>query len=129
MTDLSRLHPDDLSALADLVADRLAERLTDVVPGHRGTLVDAAEVAQRFGFERAWVYSHADELGAVRLGDGARPRLRFDLDKVVEALTARQASEGSPAPESPVASRSPQRRRRRRSGTRVELLPVRADRA
>lgn len=33
-------------------------------------LVDAVELARRFGMERSWVYSHAIELGAVKLGNG-----------------------------------------------------------
>ena len=73
-----RLHPDDVEA----IARRTAELLRDLdagAPGHRAQLVDAAEIARRFGVERGWVYAHANELGAVRLGTGRRPRLRFDL--------------------------------------------------
>lgn len=40
--------------------------------------VDAAELARRRAVERDWVYAHARELGAIRLG-GPRGRLRFDL--------------------------------------------------
>jgi len=36
-------------------------------------LVDAAELARRFGIERSWVYTHAIELGAIKLGNGASP--------------------------------------------------------
>jgi hypothetical protein len=36
----------------------------------RRELVDAAELARRLGIERSWVYSHAIELGAVKLGGG-----------------------------------------------------------
>ncbi len=38
-------------------------------------LVDAAEIARLHGKTRSWVYEHAGELGAVRLGSGPRPRL------------------------------------------------------
>ena len=48
--------------------------------------MDAAEVAERFGVHRSWVYSHAEKLGAVRLGTGPKARLRFDLQRVVELL-------------------------------------------
>ena len=41
-------------------------------------LLDAAELARRLGVDRSWIYNHAVELGAIRLGEGARPRLRFD---------------------------------------------------
>jgi hypothetical protein len=36
-----------------------------------------AEVARRLGVSREWVYEHAEELGASRIGTGSRPRLRF----------------------------------------------------
>lgn len=38
---------------------------------------DAAELARLFGIERSWVYTHAIELGAVKLGGGAKPRHEF----------------------------------------------------
>ena len=41
-------------------------------------LIDAAEVARRLGVSREYVYDHAAELGAERLGTGPRARLRFD---------------------------------------------------
>jgi hypothetical protein len=49
-------------------------------------LVDAAELARRFGIERSWVYTHAIELGAVKLGNGAKPRLRFDPEVAARVL-------------------------------------------
>lgn len=49
-------------------------------------LISAAEVAGRWGIGRRWVYEHAEELGAIRLGAGARPRLRFDPEAVAERL-------------------------------------------
>ena len=51
-------------------------------------LVDAAELVAMFGIERSWVYAHAIELGAVKLGDGKKPRLRFDPE-----IAARGAAE------------------------------------
>jgi hypothetical protein len=39
--------------------------------------LDARELAQQLGVSRDWVYEHADELGASRIGSGSRPRLRF----------------------------------------------------
>lgn len=51
-----------------------------------GTMLMAAQVAARFNVERSWVYAHADELGVVRLGDGPRPRLRFDAAVVAQRL-------------------------------------------
>jgi hypothetical protein len=59
-------------------------------------LVDAGTVAAVLGVSRAWVYDHADELGGVRLGDGAKPRLRFDLNAARErmACSASKPSQG-----------------------------------
>ena len=61
----------------------------------RRELVDAAELAKRFAIERSWVYSHAIELGAVKLGSGAKPRLRFDPE--IAARILRRADEKSAA--------------------------------
>lgn len=40
---------------------------------------DARTVAHLLGVDRSWVYEHAKQLGAVRLG-GPHGRLRFDLE-------------------------------------------------
>jgi hypothetical protein len=42
--------------------------------------------ARRFGIERSWVYSHAIELGVVKLGSGSKPRLRFDPEVAAQVL-------------------------------------------
>jgi hypothetical protein len=41
-----------------------------------------AELAEWLNVKPSWVYEHADELGALRLGTGPRARLRFDPDEV-----------------------------------------------
>jgi hypothetical protein len=117
---IDRMHPADLERLAELVADHLTERLRPVPAGE---LVDAAELAQRFGVSRDWAYQHASRLGVVRLGDGPRARLRFDPAKVREALAG-------PQPEIPSAGAPrPPRRRRRTAGASADLLPIRGPRA
>jgi len=70
-------------------------------------LLTAAEVAQRFGVARDWVYANADLLGVIRLPSptGQRPRLRFDASKVSEAL-----ADAEPQPYQPRQS--------------IQLLPV-----
>jgi hypothetical protein len=108
-----QLDPASIEALAR----RVAELLSDDEAG--GDLVDAAELARRFSVSRDYVYEHADELGAVRLGNGSRARLRFNLMTVRERLI-----------QSPVQDhREPQREnrppvRRRGSG---DLLPVKGE--
>jgi hypothetical protein len=87
-----RLSDAQLDQLADLIADRLRSG----TPQPR-QLVDAQTLAEALGVRRETVYAHADELGAIRLGSGAKPRLRFDLDTAREAFTyyASKQSQGS----------------------------------
>lgn len=108
------VHLDDDSVNA--VAERVVELLRDGSMGSQ--LVDTAEVARRFSLSRDYVYAHADELGAVRLGSGPRARLRFDPTKVAEVL--RSSSEAESGPKR--AAARPVRR-----GRGVTLLPVRGE--
>lgn len=87
-----RLDPDDVEAIAARVAELL-------VPPPEATprYVDAARLAEVLGVERQWVYEHAAQLGALRLG-GARGRLRFDLVHVRRALAHDGSQAVSPAP-------------------------------
>ena len=45
-------------------------------------LLDVSELAARLGLRPSWVYAHAGELGAYRLGK----YLRFDWQRVTERL-------------------------------------------
>lgn len=68
----------------DAIANRVVELL-----GHdavKPPLLTAAEVAKRFGVSRSWVYENATQLSAIRLGSGARARLRFDASHVEQAM-------------------------------------------
>lgn len=122
---VQQLHPADLERLAGLVADRLADVLGDR-PRSTPRLVDAAELAVLLGVSRETVYANADRLGARRLGDGARPRLRFDSDVALEAWTRREHSRGSEVPDPPAATGDPTPRRTPRSGKELALVPARA---
>ena len=82
-----KLDGDDIEAIAQRVAQLLRDE-PESEPSVR--LVDAATVAERLGVERDWVYAHATQLGAVRLG-GPRGRLRFDLAAVEQKLGERPA--------------------------------------
>jgi len=85
-----RLDPRDI----DLIATTVARLLTDTrVAQTDPALIDAAEVARRFGLARSTVYDHADALGAIRLGHGTRPRLRFAPDRVAAALATERHTE------------------------------------
>lgn len=81
------LTPDEIEAIAQRVAE-LVDR--------PGGLVDAQGVADDLQVEREWVYGHARELGAVRLGGGPKARLRFDLQRVRESLVALDADDRPP---------------------------------
>ncbi len=110
-----RLHPDDLEALVQRVAELVAG-----APAKRW--LTAAEVAERLGVIRDYVYDHAVELGAQRIGDGPRPRLRFDPAKVDAAIASRDT--GAPSSDTSPASRSlAGRPASTRNG--VKLLPIR----
>ncbi len=83
-----KLDPQTIEAIARRVVELLDRRGLSGGP----ELVDAAELARRLGIERSWVYTHAIELGAVKLGSGRKPRLRFDPQ--VAARCLRQAVKG-----------------------------------
>jgi hypothetical protein len=112
---------DALDRLADLVADRLAARLGGLTPGpdRPEPMVDAAEIARLHGKTRSWVYEHAGELGAVRLGSGPRPRLAFSPARVAERLERVDKPATAPLPEAP-----PRRRRRQRAGRTASGAPL-----
>src|SRR5215467_10832803 len=76
------LDEGQLERLAELVAVKFG-----ALPFHEEQLVEVGTVARYLGVDPAWVYAHADELGARRLGSGARPRLRFSLQEVSARLT------------------------------------------
>jgi excisionase family DNA binding protein len=52
--------------------------------GSSAALLTPEELAVRLRVKRSWVYGHADELGAYRLGK----YLRFSLSRVLERLEA-----------------------------------------
>ena len=79
----------------DAIAQRVIERLPGRTPGD---LINAMQVAAQLGVRPEWVYAHARELGALRLDDGPRARLRFDPTLVRQAL-AQIAEGGGPPPD------------------------------
>jgi hypothetical protein len=93
--------------------ERIAQRVVEMLDAERGSMrfVDASAVARELGVERDWVYEHARELGAIRLGS-PRGRLRFDMQIVKERLGEAQPLPGGAR--GPISKRrkSPMRRRR-----------------
>jgi hypothetical protein len=110
------------------IAQRVAELLRNGAPPSRPGpgLLDARELASALGVSRDWVYEHAGELGVITLGDGPRPRMRFDPDVASLAFAARRRRipEGA-SPSGDEHARPTRRRRSPVSESTVPLLPVR----
>lgn len=105
-------------AFAAVIARHVAELLR--APADQdGAWIDAAEVARRHAVSRGWVYAHAQQLGAVRLGTGDRPRLRFDPAVVRQRLEAL-----APAQLPPTTSIPKLRKGRSRHFPQENLLPI-----
>lgn len=111
-----RLGPESVEKIARRVVELLEQRGLQ-----QRELVDAAELARRFGIERSWVYSHAIELGAVKLGTGTKPRLRFDPEIASRVL---RKVDGKPAADPPARSGKRAGQPQGSEG-RAELLPIR----
>jgi hypothetical protein len=104
--------------------DKIARRVVELLEQkglQERELVDATELARRFGIERSWVYTHAIELGAVRLGNGSKPRLRFDPEIAAQVL---RKVDGKPTADPP-ARAGKRAGQPQGSEGRVELLPIR----
>jgi hypothetical protein len=121
---IPRLEEALVEAVAVRVTELLASQLhTPAAPPERpARRLTAAEVSEWWGLRRGWVYQHATELGAIRIGDGERPRLRFDPDKVADYLE--QPPQPSSRPPCPADGHA---RRSRRIRGDAPRLAFRAD--
>jgi predicted DNA-binding transcriptional regulator AlpA len=92
-----------IEEIADRLSDAIVERVVEAIRAEGITpetpavtaWLDAQEVAHRLGVSREWVYEHAAELGASRIGTGPRPRLRFPphvLDSPRERSTSAETA-------------------------------------
>jgi predicted DNA-binding transcriptional regulator AlpA len=99
---------DQVQALAEAVADVLAERGLVVYagPNPSARILKVAEVAGLLGRSSAWVYQHAVELGAIRMGNGPKARIGFDLTTIEQWKRDHQVA--------PTQNRPPSTRRRPR---------------
>jgi len=126
----AELTPEAIEQIAQRVAALLRHNQPVPAAGATDTpaqLLDASQLARQLGVTRAWVYEHATELGAITLGDGPRPRLRFNPQTAAKALQDRRHPKPAEPPPAPDAAR-PGRPRRRPQPT-VPLLPVHEPRA
>jgi hypothetical protein len=111
-----KLDADDIEAVAARVVELLERQGS--APSR---FVDAATLARTLRVDRDWVYARARELEAIRLGDGPRAPLRFDVRRVRELLSAPDGRQ--PRPTGP----TPRRRGRPRKSTLPPgVKPVRA---
>jgi predicted DNA-binding transcriptional regulator AlpA len=88
-----KLTPIEIDAIVGRVAELLRSAPAARPARPRPRLMTAAEVARWCGVERSWVYAHAEELGARKIGTGERPRLRFDPAEVSERIAALGSSQ------------------------------------
>jgi hypothetical protein len=127
MSQSARVHPDDITLIADAVADRLRDEAvarrggglsSDRTPrGER--LLTAAQLAECLGVEVNWVYRHKTALDVLPLGSGPKPRLRFP-EKVAHMLAARTDDKKSSAVQARVHTGPA-----RRTASGAPLLPIR----
>jgi hypothetical protein len=92
------LDSDDIDAIAERAARRVVQLLDGHVPGAY-ELLGPKDLARALNVSLDYVYAHAADLGAMRLGDGPKARLRFDLRSAQRAMKAHER------PRSPIAAR------------------------
>ncbi len=74
------------------------------------------EVAKHLRVNPKWVYAHQQELGAIKLSDGPKARLRFDMSVIEARLSELRA--GETVSSSPQARPQVTARKRRRLQSR-----------
>jgi len=104
------LAPNEIEAIAQRVAELIEGPKSSMGKPRLGT---AKELADALGVERKWVYANQERLRVIRLGQGPRARLRFDLERAAEELAA--------------VEDSGQRRRVRRRKKAARSLPAGVD--
>lgn len=116
--NITELSAQCIEAIATRVIELLHERTQHLQ--HPESLIDVAELARRTGLSRTWIYEHARDLGAIRLGDGPRARLRFNPDTVKRLLEREPPPRVEPTPA--------RQRRPIRAMNDIELLPITTNR-
>jgi hypothetical protein len=88
------LDSEDINAIAERAARRVLQLLEGQGPGAYA-LLDPKDLARALNVSLDYVYAHAADLGAMRLGDGPKARLRFDLHSAQSAMRERSQSRSS----------------------------------
>jgi hypothetical protein len=92
------LAPQTIEQIADRVVQRLQRQQQHRQQAQTGEpvgMVTVAEFAAYYKLSPAWVYEHADELGATRIGSGPKARIRLDFQTAKAALARLQARRGA----------------------------------
>jgi predicted DNA-binding transcriptional regulator AlpA len=119
MTDTLNPGSFEVRAIAEMVVELLAERGLVVYagPSAAGRVLSVREVSRLLGRSAPWVYAHATELGAIRMGNGPKARIGFDLANIEQWKRENQI-------EAPGGRAAPARRRRRNAASRgANLIP------
>jgi hypothetical protein len=105
------LDPELIDAVARRVLELVVERDTASGSVPIG-LMTVGEVAQRLRVSTKWVYAHQRRLGAIKLGEGPKARLRFDAGAVAAELegTERGVRQSAVEPEPPANAKRTRRR-------------------
>jgi hypothetical protein len=83
------LDHEDIEAIAERAAHRVVQLLERPGPG-AFQLLEPKQLARALNVSLDYVYAHAADLGVMRLGDGPKARLRFDLNTAQTAMRARK---------------------------------------
>jgi hypothetical protein len=105
--------------------DAIAQRVAELLQPHSAGLIDAATLANRLGVSRSTIYEHSTELCAIEVGEGTRPRLRFDPEKALAIWTRRSRARGSQPQQSHMQPGKRRPRKAAGNGSTPQLLPVR----
>jgi hypothetical protein len=92
------LTPESVEQVARRVAELLhrKELQRHVQASRDPDYLTVAELAKKLGLNPAWVYEHAAELGAKRIGSGPKARIRFELHVAKAALARMEADRTAP---------------------------------
>jgi hypothetical protein len=108
----------------DADTERIARRVVEVLREEErpttGVLLKTEDAARLLGVDAEWVRAHRVALGAVKLGDGPKARLRFPREAIDAYLAARKVSAAAAAEEQPTSRARPMRRR---DGSTPSLSP------
>ncbi len=83
------LDDEDIEAIAERAAHRVVQLLDRPGPG-TFQLLEPKQLARALNVSLDYVYEHAADLGVMRLGDGPKARLRFDLQTAHTAMRSRK---------------------------------------